>query len=193
MKHNFLIILSCTIGGQNIQSEIPDTDNTDKIEDSSENNKFELISNAFENNGKIPEKFTCDGQNISPSLSWSGTPPSTKSFVLIVDDPDAVQVVGKTFIHWNLVNLPSNIDKLPENMSIDKYPSAKILKNSSGKEKYMGPCPPAGQNHRYFFTLFAMDDIHKYQVSLTAEEFKQKMKEHILGEAVLIGTYQRKK
>ncbi len=195
MKHNFLIILTCTISGQNIQSEILNEEQSEKTEDFEVSKKIELNSTSFKNNQEIPTKFTCDGQDISPALSWSGVPENAKSLVLIVDDPDAIQVVGKTFIHWNLVNLPADITELPENFSVDKYPSAKELKNSSGKEKYMGPCPPKGQKHRYFFTLFAMDDIHKYSRNFTAEEFRQKMKAHILegGEAVLIGTYQRKK
>ena len=111
-----------------------------------------LISHAFEHEEVIPAKYTCDGENISPDLEWSDVPSTTKSFVLICDDPDAT---NGTWNHWIIFNLSSHISFLPEAISALPH-GTKRGKNSWGMGDYGGPCPPSG-SHRYFFRLYALD------------------------------------
>src|SRR3990167_9282960 len=109
-----------------------------------------LQSNDFIANGLIPSEFTCDGDNISPSLSWHGAPSSTKSFVLIMDDPDAP---GGVWDHWLLFNIPAALHELSADL-ISLPDNSQIGMNSWGKTEYGGPCPP-DREHRYFFKLYA--------------------------------------
>ncbi|MCC6146747.1 MAG: YbhB/YbcL family Raf kinase inhibitor-like protein, partial [Anaerolineaceae bacterium] len=110
---------------------------------------FVLTSSAFEANGDIPVRYTCDGEDISPPLTWRGAPEGTQNFVLIVDDPDAP--LG-TFTHWVLFDLPAERSELAEGASSDGALSALHGKTSFGKTAYGGPCPPSGVHH-YIFTL----------------------------------------
>src|SRR5215510_15149514 len=114
-----------------------------------------LSSSAFSEGASIPEKFTCDGANVSPALTWSGAPASTQTFVLIADDPDAP--AG----HWVLFNLPGKTNALPEHVARDETLStlgnAAQGRNDFKKIGYGGPCPPPGKPHRYFFKLYALD------------------------------------
>mgnify|MGYP006303857519 FL=1 len=150
---------------------------------------MQLTSSAFEQNQPIPQKFSCDGQNISPALSWEGVPEETESFVLICDDPDAP---GGTFVHWVYYNIPAAVKSLPEAVANDPQPGPGGLqgKNSFEKTGYGGPCPPGG-THRYFFKLYALD----FQVDSPAGLDKQKLLKaidgHVIAEAQLMGTYSR--
>lgn len=150
------------------------------------NNNFTLTSSAFTHNEMIPSKYTCDGEDISPELKWSNPPADTKSFVLIVDDPDAP---SKTFVHWIIFNIPSRSTHLPENTATDQFISGKT--DFNGATKYGGPCPPSG-THRYFFKLYALDTMLDLKQGTTKEELLKAMEHHILAQTELIGLYQRK-
>jgi Raf kinase inhibitor-like YbhB/YbcL family protein len=150
---------------------------------------MQLMSSAFSEGQMIPAKYTCDGKNISLPLSWSGAPAEAKSLALIADDPDAP--VG-IWVHWVMYNLPSSLTELKE-----KIPAAAKLSDGSlqgtndfGRTGYGGPCPPGG-THRYFFKLYALDEVLSLGPGVTKVQLEAAMKGHILAEAQLMGTYHR--
>lgn len=146
--------------------------------------KFHLQSSAFKEGESIPSKYTCDKENISPPLTWEFEPLGTKSFALIVDDPDAP---GGTKIHWVVYNIPPAVFSCNENAP----PKGSILgANDQGQLKYRGPCPPNGR-HRYFFKLYALKQELSLLKGATKQEVEDAMQSLILGEAQLIGTYSR--
>ncbi|RLC65970.1 MAG: YbhB/YbcL family Raf kinase inhibitor-like protein [Chloroflexi bacterium] len=151
---------------------------------------FELTSPAFAHGEPIPSKYTCDGEDISPPLEWSGAPAGTQSFALIMDDPDAP--VG-TWIHWVLYNAPAETNALPEGVPADAELSDGSLhgKNSWRRTDYGGPCPPSG-THRYFFKLYALDTTLNLDAGATKKQLLQAMEGHILDQAELVGTYKRR-
>jgi len=148
---------------------------------------MQLMSPAFSHNKPIPIQHTCDGQNISPALSWSNAPTGTNSFALIVDDPDAP---SKIWVHWILFNIPSTVDSLMENT--EEGPFIQGVTDFDNKQGYGGPCPPKGI-HRYHFTLYALNALLDLSTSTNKEELLKAMQGHILEQTTLIGTYQRKK
>jgi Raf kinase inhibitor-like YbhB/YbcL family protein len=150
---------------------------------------MEIKSSSFNHEDMIPAKYTCDGQNISPPLSWSGAPEKTKSFALICDDPDAP--VG-LWVHWVIFDIPASVNSLPEKTSrqAEIAGTGKNGKNTSGRFGYDGPCPPGG-THRYFFKLYALDTTLNLPPGLTKDELLEAMKGHILSEAQLMGRYKR--
>jgi hypothetical protein len=150
---------------------------------------MELASLSFKNEDMIPAKYTCDGQNISPPLSWSNAPEKTKSFALICDDPDAP--VG-LWVHWVLFDIPAAVNSLPEKVSRqeDIAGLGKNGKNTSGRLGYDGPCPPGG-THRYYFKLYALNDMLNLKPGVTKDELLEAMKGRILSEAQLMGRYKR--
>jgi Raf kinase inhibitor-like YbhB/YbcL family protein len=146
---------------------------------------MKISSPAFEENSKIPEKYTCDGENVNPPLKIEGIPKEAKSLVLIVDDPDAPM---GTFLHWLVWNIPPETNLIEEN----SLPEGAVQgKNDFGKENYGGPCPPFG-THRYFFKLYALDKKLDLPIGSKLKEVEEAMKGHILDQAQLIGLYQRK-
>ncbi len=147
---------------------------------------MELTSTAFSNNQMIPKKYTCDGDDVSPPLSWKNAPVNTKSFVLIVDDPDAPR---GTWDHWILLNIPTHVNGLEENISQLPNGTQEGL-NSWGKTEYGGPCPPSGV-HRYFFKLYALDEMLTIDEKPTKTHIINAMNGHIIAEVSLIGKYQR--
>jgi Raf kinase inhibitor-like YbhB/YbcL family protein len=153
------------------------------------NASLKLTSPAFAEGSTIPEKYTCDGQDASPPLTWSDLPKGTKSLVLISDDPDAP---GGTWVHWVFFNLPPSSGGLAEAMSPDKNPARGSIQgtNSWSKIGYGGPCPPSG-THRYFFSLYALDTLLNLTRGATARDIDASMKGHVLAEAQLMGRYQR--
>ena len=154
--------------------------------------QFYIRSNSFGDGEAIDVKYTCDGENISPHLAWQELPEGTKDLALIVDDPDAKPVAGKTFVHWIVINLPSEDKELLENMNVgNDFPDANELKNDYGVTKYKGPCPPSG-THTYRFTLFALKEFISLDKTLNADEFADKFKDKILGTARITGNYSRK-
>jgi Raf kinase inhibitor-like YbhB/YbcL family protein len=150
---------------------------------------MEIKSSSFNHEDMIPAKYTCDGQNISPPLFWSGAPVKTKSFSLICDDPDAP--VG-LWVHWVIFDIPANVNSLPEKISRqEEIPGlGKNGKNTSGRYGYDGPCPPGG-THRYYFKLYALDTVLNKKAGLTKDELLAAMKGHVLAEAQLMGRYKR--
>ena len=151
---------------------------------------FKITSPAFNYGDFIPVKYTCDGQNISPPLSWKGIPKGTKSFVLIVEDPDAP--IG-TFIHWIVYDIPAISTGIAENFP--KKPLVNGIKqgiNDFGKIGYGGPCPPPGKPHRYFFKLFAIDkNTLGIPPKAKIQEVIRAVNGHIIGATELMGLYER--
>jgi Raf kinase inhibitor-like YbhB/YbcL family protein len=151
---------------------------------------IDLTSSAFEDGDAIPARYTCDGPDVSPSLSWGSVPDGTRSLVLIADDPDAP---GRTFVHWVIYNLPPDTRGLPEDVPNQQtLPSGAAQGvNGAGNIGYMGPCPPGG-THRYFFKLYALDTELGLGGGATKEEVLDAMEGHVLSEGQLMGTYRRR-
>lgn len=155
---------------------------------------MKLISSNFDNQGLIPKKFTCDGDDISPALTWSGVPEKTKSFALIVDDPDAPDPANPrmTWVHWVLYNIPPDVISIPEGVQPDQLPKGTLEGlNDWKKTGYGGPCPPIGR-HRYFHKLYALDIVLPDLKQPTKAKLKKAMEGHVILRAQLIGLYQRK-
>jgi len=151
-----------------------------------------LTSPVFNNNGEIPQQFSCDGEDISPALSWSSVPPEAKSLALIVDDPDAPDPAAPrmTWVHWVLYNLPPTSTGLSENITPDQLPSGTLQgQNDWQSTGYGGPCPPIGR-HRYFVKLYALDTVLPDLRSPTKAQLEAAMQGHIISHVELIGTYQ---
>lgn len=151
---------------------------------------LQLTSTAFETENSIPSKFSCEGRNISPELSWSPPPAGTKSLALIMHDPDAPIEGGYT--HWLLYNIPPNLNHLPENIpNQDRLPGGGVQgKNDSGKYGYTGPCPPSG-THRYYFRLYALDRELDSRAGASKAALEKAMEGHVLAKAELLGRYRR--
>ena len=152
---------------------------------------IELTSTAFASGEMIPEKYTCDGENISPPLAWGDPPPGTQSFALIVDNPDAGSVVGKAWVHRVLYNLPAKLRSLPEAIPPDAELSDGSRHGRTSEEwlGYVGPCPPFTQ--RYFFRLYALDTVLDSHADVGKMELLQAMEGHILAQGELMGKYKR--
>lgn len=142
-----------------------------------------LTSTAFEHKASMPSKYTCDGPNTSPPLSWGGTPEGTASFALIMDDPDAP---GGTWDHWIVFNISPSVHGVAEGEEPEGMPGT----SSFGSTGYGGPCPPSG-THRYVFRMYALDRDLDLQGGASKQEVLDAMKEHIIAQAELIGMYQR--
>ena len=151
---------------------------------------IDLISPAFEDGEIIPAKYSCDGEDVSPPLEWSGVPEGTKSFALICDDPDAP--IG-TWVHWVLWGLPADTTSLPEGVPTDEAIEAGALqgKNDFKRIGYGGPCPPGGKTHRYFFKLYALDSGLDLAPGAKKKDVEKAMKGHILAQGQLVGRYKR--
>jgi Raf kinase inhibitor-like YbhB/YbcL family protein len=153
-----------------------------------------LTSTAFTAGASIPAKYTCDGANVSPPLSWSDVPPGTKSLALIVDDPDAPDPVApqRTWVHWVVYDISPDAAGLPEGAGQHALPGgARMGSNDWSKTSYGGPCPPIGR-HRYFHKLYALDVVLPELAHPTKAALEKAMQHHIVGKAELIGTYERK-
>lgn len=150
---------------------------------------MEIKSSAFKEGGMIPKKYTCDGKDVSPPLSWSNMPGGIKSFALIFDDPDAPM---GTWVHWVVYNIPGNSNQLPEDVSHDKGLSDGTLQGTTDFQRtgYGGPCPPSGI-HRYYFKLYALDTTLNLQPGATKEELLTAMGGHVIEQAQLMGKYSR--
>ncbi len=149
-----------------------------------------LTSPAFAEGAAIPRRHTCEGQDVAPDLAWNGAPAGTKSFALIVDDPDAPDPAApkRTWVHWVLYDMPASATGIPEG---GKTPAgARDGKNDWGRGGYGGPCPPIGR-HRYFHKLYALDAVLGDLGRPDKAALEQAMRGHVLAEAALIGTYQK--
>ena len=149
---------------------------------------FAISSTGFENGGDIPRKFTCDGADVSPELSWTEPPPGTESFTLIADDPDAP---SGTWTHWVLFDLPAATTSLAEGVTkIDELPGGERQgRNDFRKIGYNGPCPPPGKPHRYFFKLYALKGKLDLKPGASRQEVEQAMQGLVLGQAEWMGKY----
>jgi Raf kinase inhibitor-like YbhB/YbcL family protein len=151
---------------------------------------FTLKATAFPNGGVIPKKYTCDGADLSPALSWDDAPAGTQSLALIVDDPDAPM---GTWTHWLIWNIPAKATLLPEDT-----PKMNLLDsgarqggNDFKRIGYGGPCPPPGKPHRYFFKLYALDARLEVKAGAVRSELEPALQPHILAQAQWMGTYGR--
>jgi Raf kinase inhibitor-like YbhB/YbcL family protein len=156
-----------------------------------------LRSDAFTNGSEIPTKHTCQGDDLSPPLTWSNAPPGTKSFALIVDDPDAPDPAAPkmTWVHWVLFNIPAGATALAEaagNKANALPPGTADGLNDWKKTGYGGPCPPIGR-HRYFFKLYALDATLGDLARPTKTALERAMAGHVLGKVELMGTYEKRK
>ncbi|MBI5891733.1 MAG: YbhB/YbcL family Raf kinase inhibitor-like protein [Nitrosomonadales bacterium] len=152
-----------------------------------------ITSTSFRNNGVIPSRYTCDGQNVSPPLSWSGVPENAKSLILIVDDPDAPdpKAPRKTWVHLVLYNIPPDTPGLPEGIATETLPPGTLQgKNDWQAVGYRGPCPPIG-SHRYFHKLIALNVVLPDMGIPTKAALETLMPGYIVGHAELVGRYQR--
>ncbi len=146
-----------------------------------------VLSSVFQNNTKIPVKYTCNGEDVSPPLTWKGQPESVVSYVLIVDDPDAPR---GTFTHWVLYNIPGSLTSLPENVPKKSVTDYGLQgRNSFGRIGYGGPCPPPGKPHRYIFKLYALDVKLDLGAGATKKQVLRAMEGHIISQTTLIGLY----
>jgi len=154
-----------------------------------------ITSTAFAPDGTIPSPYTCEGKDISPHLAWSGAPASTKSFALIVDDPDAPDPAAPkmTWVHWVLYDIPLAASGLPEGVQASALPpGTREGVNDWSRTGYGGPCPPIGR-HRYFHKLYALDTVLPDLKRPNKAALEEAMQGHILAQAVLIGTYQKRR
>jgi Raf kinase inhibitor-like YbhB/YbcL family protein len=151
---------------------------------------FQISTPAFSHGDSIPKKFTCDGQDISPKLSWTNPPAGTHSLALIMDDPDAP---AGTWVHWVLYDLPPDARDLAEGLAKqEQLPGgSRQGRNDFRKVGYGGPCPPPGKPHRYFFKLYALDAKLNLKASATKADLERTMQGHILAQAELMGRYGR--
>lgn len=148
---------------------------------------FTLTSTAFKEGEIIPVEYTCEGKDSIPPLAWSDPPQGTQSFAMIMDDPDAP--IG-VWVHWVVFNIPSHIRAWTfDNMN---PPQGSVAGNNTwGVTGYGGPCPPPGKNHHYIFALYALDTSLSLPEASTANEVREAIKGHILGQTKLIGLYSR--
>jgi Raf kinase inhibitor-like YbhB/YbcL family protein len=153
-----------------------------------------LSSPAFAPGGEIPALFTCEGGDLSPALDWTGVPEAAQSLVLIVDDPDAPDPAAPrmTWVHWVLYNLPPPTRGLPQGVAAKDLPAGtKQGTNDWKRTGYGGPCPPIGR-HRYFHKLYALDTVLPDLGAAPKVRVEAAMKGHVIAQAELIGTYQKK-
>ncbi len=150
--------------------------------------KISISAEAFKDGETIPAKYTCDGKDVSPALSWKGIPAGAKSIALIMDDPDAP---GGTFVHWVLFNIPAGTQKLPEGVTRNETlgDGSRQGMTDFGRIGYGGPCPP--KSHRYYFRIYALDAMLSLQPGATKKQLENAMKGHILAQGELMGRYGR--
>ena len=148
-------------------------------------------SGAFPEDGDIPPRYTCEGQDVSPALSWSTPPAGTQTLAFVMEDPGAP---GGTFDHWVLFNLPMAVDGLPEGLSRDiNLANGGIHgRNSYGSMGYRGPCPPKGPSHTYQLSVYAVDRKLSLPAVATKEQLQRALQGHVIVSSMLTGTYQGK-
>ncbi len=158
----------------------------EKKEKDSEVVDMKIESEVFRNREEIPSKYTCDGRDINPPLRISGVPEEVESLVLIMDDPDAVEPAGQVWDHWVVFNIPPSTTTIEEG----REPEGVHGKGTSGNYDYKGPCPP-DREHTYHFKLYALNSKLDLKRGVSKEEVESEMKGKIVGEAELIGLYER--
>ena len=175
----FLVIIFCVAIGYGREHK---KEGSMKVE-------LKVESQAFKNGGMIPTKYTCDGEDVSPPISWSNGPECTKSYALIADDPDAPM---GTWVHWVIYNIPPDITRLDENVpKVEELPNGAVQGvNDFRRYGYGGPCPPGG-THRYYFKVYALDTELKDGPGLTKKKLLKRIEGHIIGYGELMGRYSR--
>lgn len=156
---------------------------------------FTIASPAFHSQQPIPIQYTCEGSDSAPPLAWSGVPEGTRSLALIVDDPDAPdpRAPQRVWVHWVLYNLPADAAGLAEGVRSSGLPAGTLEgKNDWGRTGYGGPCPPIGR-HRYFFKLYALNDVLPDLKQPTKAQLERAMEGKIIARTELVGTYQKSK
>lgn len=154
---------------------------------------LELKSTAFAPGDEIPRRYTCQGKDVSPPLSWSGVPANARSLVLVVQDPDAPDPAApkETWVHWVLYNIPPQAGTLPEGAK-HLPPGTREGENDGGRTGYTGPCPPVGR-HRYFHRLYALDAVlPDLGPAPSWAKVEAAMHAHVIAQAELVGTYQKR-
>jgi Raf kinase inhibitor-like YbhB/YbcL family protein len=153
---------------------------------------FTLNSPAYKDQSAMDARFTCEGAEVSPPLSWNGAPAGTKSYALIIDDPDAPDPARpeRTWVHWVLYDIPASVSTLAEGASQTPPGGSRDGTNDFGKSGYGGPCPPVGR-HRYFHKLYALDVVLPDLHNPSKAQLLAAMKGHVVAETQLIGTYQK--
>ena len=147
-----------------------------------------VTSSAFSEGANIPTRYACDGEDVSPHLSWSGKPEGTKSIALIADDPNAP---GRTFVHWVVYSVPASAAGLPDGVSAEAEGHMEG-RNDFGRRGYGGPCPPPGNPHRYFFKVYALGSEPGLEAGARNADLARAMEGRILAEVQLMGTFQRR-
>jgi Raf kinase inhibitor-like YbhB/YbcL family protein len=184
-----VIILFIIIGGGWLvkrSKKVPVNNQPAQITPKKEIKNMKISSPAFKNNEDLPSKYTCDGENVNPSLEFGEIPEGAKSLALIVDDPDAT---NGDWTHWLLWNMSQQRLSIAEN-SAPKEATQGIT--DFGNRGYGGPCPPSGK-HRYFFKLFALDEELKISSFSTKKDLLEAMNSHIIGQAEMVGMYEKNK
>jgi Raf kinase inhibitor-like YbhB/YbcL family protein len=145
---------------------------------------IQVTSSAFAEGGAIPRIYTCDDQNVSPPLAWTGVPGNAVSLAVIMDDPDAPAGI---WVHWVLYNLPANLTSLEQG----KNGGGTEGKNDFNRTGYGGPCPPRGSNHRYTIKVYALDRLLDLKAGATKAQVESALRGHILAQGQLMGRYGR--
>lgn len=151
---------------------------------------FTLASAAFADHAPVPVRYTCNGAGVSPPLAWRGAPDGTRSFALVVTDPDAPDPAHPThtFVHWVVTFLPARVSALPAGAGGSLPAGGREGRNGAGRGGYVPLCPPIGR-HRYFFRLYALDTVLDLPAATGRAALLRAMHGHVLGKAVLVGTY----
>jgi len=186
-----IILCACSTTQQPVR---PATDKTNpatpKIPDTATTPVTMTISSpAFQDGAKIPVKYTCKGQSISPTLQWANAPQGAKSYALILEDPDTS---SGTLTHWIIFNISPDSNNLPEGVPTQTGNQTTFSQgnNSFGKTGYDGPCPPSGQSHRYIFSLYALDTVlSQLKAGASKSDVLEAMQSHILASGRLTGTF----
>lgn len=155
-----------------------------------EGSSMKLISSAFKNGGVLPTLYTCDGKEVNPPLQWSDAPADTKSFMLIMEDPDAPATKPNPWVHWIVFNIPPSISEIKEDANIQALKGARQGLTNSGKSKFHGACPP-DKMHRYYFILYALDSMLDLLEGASKGELMKAIDGHVLAKAELMATYER--
>jgi len=183
-------ILLLVLGGCTHAKPAQEAPHSEQATEMGEFMAIPLTSVAFEPSAAIPSRYTCDGEDVSPALHWSGVPATAKSLALVCEDPDAP---GKTWVHWVVYGIPALatdlVEAIPKN---DSLASGGRQGTSDFKHLgYGGPCPPRGKPHRYFFHIYALDAELALDSGATREELDKAMAGHIVGRGDLMATYQK--
>jgi Raf kinase inhibitor-like YbhB/YbcL family protein len=183
-----IVLIALSTGCKMKAGQTQTNNSTDTIISKS---KMIITSTAFHNDSTIPQQYTCQGEDISPALAWTGAPADAQSFALLCEDPDAP---GGTYIHWVIYNIPATERGLAENFpKRDKLPNGTRQGVNDFKQMgYGGPCPPPGKAHRYYFKLYALDAMINIPGEATRDQLLNAMHGHILAEGETMGTYAKK-